>query len=232
MADINVAGVRGEYRRLTSMEVGVLIRAFREGRGINRAVLAADANMSEKTLERAEGGQGISEGSCRRIARALGLQEDLFVGEKYIPGPEEALRLLEQKDNERRTTHTPSAVAEFKGVRDVLPFFRADGFLADDQNIAEQDMEAFADLKESWWEWNAIASDIGQSELVRGAQSFLAEIRSFEERGYVLKLCLANRSYKDGTPVEMAVLVAFKKSKGSVGTPEEVWLPKRVSVGF
>jgi transcriptional regulator with XRE-family HTH domain len=73
MAESNVDGIRGEYRRLTSTEVGVMIRAFREGQGIKRAVLAADANMSEKTLERAEGGQGISEDSCRRIARALGL---------------------------------------------------------------------------------------------------------------------------------------------------------------
>jgi len=59
-----------------------MIRSFRQEQGIKRAALAADANMSEKTLERAEGGQGISEDSCRRIARALGLQEDVFVGEK------------------------------------------------------------------------------------------------------------------------------------------------------
>ncbi len=107
------------------MEIGVMIRAFREGQGVKRAVLAAEANMSEKTLERAEGGQGISEDSCRRIARALGLQEDVFVGERYIPAPEEAMRMLEQKDKERRATHSPSAVAELTGVRDVLPLFRA-----------------------------------------------------------------------------------------------------------
>ena len=63
MAESNVDGIRGEYRRLTSAEVGVMIRAFREGQGIKRAVLAADANMSEKTLERAEGGQCVSEDS-------------------------------------------------------------------------------------------------------------------------------------------------------------------------
>ena len=230
--ETTVDGLRGEYRRLTSMEIGVMIRAFREGQSIKRAVLAAEANMSEKTLERAEGGQGISEDSCRRIARALGLQEDVFVGERYIPAPEEAMRMLEQKDKERRATHSPSAVAELKGVRDVLPLFRACGFVADDQNVGDQDMEAFAGLKESWWEWNAIASDIGQPELVRGAQSFLAEIRSFEARGYVLKSCIAQRFHEDGMPVALAVLVAFRKPIGSTGTPDEVWLPKKFSMGF
>jgi transcriptional regulator with XRE-family HTH domain len=227
-----VDGVRGEYRRLTSAEVGAMIRSFRQGQGIKRAALAADANMSEKTLERAEGGQGISEDSCRRIARALGLQEDVFVGEKYIPASEEAMRMLEQKDKERRATHSPSAVAEFEGLRDVLPLFRAYGLLADDQSVADQDMEAFANLKESWWEWNAIAPDIGQPELVKGAQSFLADIRGFEARGYVLKSCIAQRFHKDGMPVALAVLVAFRKSKGSAGTPDEVWLPKKYSLGF
>jgi hypothetical protein len=48
MAESNVDGIRGEYRRLTSAEVGVMIRAFREGQGIKRAVLAADANMSHR----------------------------------------------------------------------------------------------------------------------------------------------------------------------------------------
>ena len=139
--------------------------------------------------------------------------------------------MFEQKDQERRATHTPSAVAELKGVRDVLLLFRADGFLADDQDVAEQDMEGFAHLKDSWWEWNAIASDIRQSELVKGAQTFLAEIRSFEGRGYVLKSCIAKRFRKDGTPLEVGILVAFKRSKGSPRTPEGIWLPKKFSLG-
>jgi len=38
-----------------------MIRMFREGHGIKRAVLAADAHISDKTLERAEAGHAISE---------------------------------------------------------------------------------------------------------------------------------------------------------------------------
>jgi transcriptional regulator with XRE-family HTH domain len=59
-----------------------MILALMEGQGIKRAALAADANMSEKRLERAERGQGISDDSCRRIAPALRLRQDLFIGER------------------------------------------------------------------------------------------------------------------------------------------------------
>ncbi|MHB1869875.1 MAG: hypothetical protein ACYCT1_03335 [Steroidobacteraceae bacterium] len=34
------------------------------------------------------------------------------------------------------------------------------------------------------------------------------------------------------TTVPMAVLLALKKPRGIVGTPSEVWLPKKISVGL
>jgi transcriptional regulator with XRE-family HTH domain len=228
----NVNGVRGEHRRLTSAEVGVMIRMFRGGHGIKRVVLAADAHMSEKTLERAEAGHAISEESYRRIARVLGLRDDVFVSELYIPTPEEAERMLKRRDEELRATHRAHAVAELKGVRDVLPLFRSHFFFADDLNVAEEHMEAFADLKQSWWEWNAISSDIPELDLVKGAQSFLSEIRSFEARGYVMKSGVSERFYKDGTAVPVAVLVAFRKPSGAAGTPDEVWLPRRMPISL
>jgi transcriptional regulator with XRE-family HTH domain len=228
----NVNGIRGEYRRLTSAEVGLMIRMIREAQGIKRAALAADANMSEKTLERAESGRGISEESCCRIARALGIREDTFVNELYVPGgPEEAERMLKERDDQLRATHQQHPVLELKGARDVLPLFRAHFFYADDQNVAEGDMVAFAGLKDSWWEWNMIASDISESELVQGAQGFLAEVRSFESLGYVVKAGTSERHY-NGTAVPVAVLVAFKKPRGTTGTADAVWLPKQMRAGF
>jgi ribosome-binding protein aMBF1 (putative translation factor) len=60
----SVEGIRGEYRRLTSPEVGMMIRMSRQLRGIKRAVLAVEARVSEKTVERAEAGEGISADSA------------------------------------------------------------------------------------------------------------------------------------------------------------------------
>ena len=41
---MTVEGIQGEFRRFTSAEVGMLIRYYRESRGIKRAALAADVN--------------------------------------------------------------------------------------------------------------------------------------------------------------------------------------------
>ncbi|MFZ1907323.1 MAG: helix-turn-helix transcriptional regulator [Steroidobacteraceae bacterium] len=232
MTNSNVNGIRSEYRRLTSAETGVIIRMLREGHRIKRAALAADANISEKTLERAEAGQAIGEESCRRIARVLGLREDLFVIKQYIRAPEEAEQMLKQRCEELRSTHRPHSVSELKCIRDVLPLLRAHAFLADDQNVGEEHMAAFAELKQSWWDWNAISSDITEPELVNAAQSLLAEIRSFEARGYVLKSGVSERFHEDGTANPVALLVAFRKPKGLSSTPDEVWLPKKMHVGF
>jgi hypothetical protein len=98
--------------------------------------------------------------------------------------------------------------------------------------VAESDLEDFASLKQSWWDWNAVSGDIPEPELIRGAQSFLDEIRSFEARGYVVKSGTGTRYRRDGSAVPAAILVAFRKSKGRVGTPNEVWLPKNMSLGL
>lgn len=231
MTDGNVQGIKGEYRRLTSAEVGVMIRMLRQSQGIKRAVLAADAHMSEKTLERAESGQGISEEYSCRIARALGLQESTFVAEQYIPAPDEAEQMLKKQDEKLRATHQPQTVAEINGIRDVLPLFRCALFFADDQNVMEADLEAFAGLQTDLWEWNAISGEISEVERVRGAQSFLDQIRSFESLGYVVKLGIGTRQWHGGE-VSVAIMTAFRRPKGTTGTPTEVWLPKKMSVGF
>src|SRR5258705_173960 len=98
-------GIRGEFRRFTSAEVGGVIRMFRQLQGLKRAVLAADANVSEKTIERAEAGEGISEVSCRRIARALGMKENAFTDALYIPTLEEVERIQKQNEEKIRQTH-------------------------------------------------------------------------------------------------------------------------------
>ena len=232
MSDGSMDGIRGEYRRFTAAEVGMTIRMFREGRGIKRAVLAVDANMSEKTLERAEAGQGISEESCRRVARALGLPEDMFVASHYVPAPEEAGRLLKQAADARDAKYHSVAVAELKGVRDVLALFRADALLGGDQNVADDHIKDFGELKEAWWEWNAVSEDIGEAGLVDGARSYLAEVRGFEARGYVVKSGLAQGRRNDGSRYCLGVLVAFRKPQGMAAAPDEVLLPKKIQGGF
>jgi transcriptional regulator with XRE-family HTH domain len=227
----NVEGIRGEFRRFTAVEIGFLIKVYRKNHGVKRAALAADANMSEKTLERAEKGEGIAEDSLRRIARALGFQETVFTAEHYIPAPEEAARMAEEVDQKLRQTHRSVAVSLLIGVRDVHALFEGCALVADDSNIAEEHLEQFTAIKESLVDWSDVASDVPPTMALAGAKDLLKSIQEFETLGYVVKCGKAKRFLKGGPPLTCSVLVAFKRPKGSMVTPDEVWLPNQLAVG-
>ena len=165
MAENNVHGIKGEFRRLTASEVGLMIRLARKQQGLKRAALAADVHISEKTLERAESGLGVSEESSRRIARALGFQEDAFVAELYIPTEGEVEQMQRNQEEEIKATYRPLPVAEIKGVRDVMPLFQSELFFIDGQHVAEKDQEAIAGLQDSLRDWIDIYSDVTELEL-------------------------------------------------------------------
>jgi len=233
VAENNVHGIKGEFRRLTTSEVGLMIRLARKQQGLKRAALAADVHISEKTLERAESGRGVSEESSRRIARALGFQEDAFVAELYIPTEDEVEQMQKNQEEEIKATYQPLPVVEIKGVRDVMPLFQCELFFIDGQNVAEKDQEIIASLQDSLRDWIDVYSDVTELERVRGAQSFIDEIHAFEALGYVVKSGADKRSWR-GMTVSVAVLTAFKKPKNGTSTniPAEVWLPKNISFEF
>lgn len=117
--------------RFTSLEIGNVIQMLRELQRIKQAVLAADANVSEKIIERAEGGEEISEDSCRRIVRALGVKENALTDELYIPSPGEAARIQKHNADDFQRTHRLVSVTPINGSRDILPLFRCYALIPD-----------------------------------------------------------------------------------------------------
>jgi transcriptional regulator with XRE-family HTH domain len=227
-----VNGIHGEFRRFTAMEVGGVIRMFRQLKSLKRAVLAAEANVSEKTIERAESGEGISEDSCRRIARALGMNENAFTDELYIPTPEEAERLQKQKDEELRRTHRAVPVAPIESPRDILPLFDCYGLFGDDQNVADEYLREFAELKQMLVDYGDISSDMTAPQRLEGAEEVLKAIRDFETHGYLVKCGIAKDYRVNGDAWRCSIVVAFKKSAGNNRVPDEIWLPKAMRFGL
>lgn len=227
-----IDGINGAYRRFTAMEVGSVIRMFRQLKSLKRAVLAAEANVSEKTIERAEAGEGIGEESCRRIARALGMKETAFTDELYIPTPEEAERLQKQKDEELRQTHRSVPIASIESPRDILSLFDCYGLFGDDQNVADEDLREFAELKQMLVDYRDISSDMTAPQRLEGAEEVLKAVRDFETHGYLMKCGIAKDYRVNRESWPCCVLVAFKKSQGNNRLPDEIWLPKAVRFGL
>jgi transcriptional regulator with XRE-family HTH domain len=227
-----VNGIHGEYRRFTATEVGGVIRMFRQLQGLKRVVLAAEANVSEKTIERAEAGEGISEDSCRRIARALGMKENAFTDELYIPTPEEAERLQKQKDEELRRTHRAVPVASIESPRDILPLFDCYGLFGDDQHVADVHLRDFAELKQMLVDYGDISADLTATQRLEGAEEVLKAVRDFETHGYLVKCGVAKDYHVRGDSWPCSIVVAFKKPVGNVRAPDEIWLPKTMRFGL
>lgn len=238
----NVYGINGEFRRLTPHEIGLFIRDCRERMGLKRLALAAEVGMSEKTLERAESGEGVREDSCRRIAVALGLKPDAFTREMFIPS---ATTAEEFRQNELRMrqelerTHFVTSVHELRSARDVLGLFGTQAFLGDGSNVADEHLQQFTALKVSMSEWNDLALDIPETESFAAAEVVLQDIRALEVLGYVLKGSVVERYVTCGpfrtsqALWRCSLVVAFKKPKGTKDTtPSEAWLPKEMLTDF
>jgi transcriptional regulator with XRE-family HTH domain len=227
----NVAGVHGQYRRFTAVEVGGLIRLLRDQQGLKRAALAASANVSEKTVERAEAGKGISEECCRRIARVLGMREDALTEPLYIPTPEEAARVEEQRLEDLKRTHSSQPIQRVTGVREVLSLFGQSALIADDSHVEESHLDAFAQFQQLLTDWGDVASEIPAPDKIRAAQQVLESIRDLEALGYMVK-CAVTHQYRTrgGGSFPCAVVVAYPTSARHPPPPDTVWLPKKFSI--
>jgi transcriptional regulator with XRE-family HTH domain len=238
----HIYGINGEFRRFTPQEIGLFIRDCRERMGLKRLALAAEVGVSEKTLERAESGEGVSEDTCRRIAVALGLKPESFTGEMFIPSATTAeeirqneLRLLQ----ERQRTHFAVSIHELRSARNVLALFGTQAFLGDGSNVADEHLQQFTALKVSLAEWNDLALDIPESESLAAAEAILKDIRALEALGYVLKGSVVER-YVTGGPYQASpalwrcsLVIAFRKPKGTKDTtPTEARLPKEMLMDF
>jgi transcriptional regulator with XRE-family HTH domain len=88
----NVTGIRGEFRELTPKEIGDFVWSMRKLRETKRLVLAQEAGISEKSLERLESGVRVSDEVYRKVALAVGQKEDAFLGPRYISTQEETIK--------------------------------------------------------------------------------------------------------------------------------------------
>lgn len=91
-------------------ELGERISRTRINQQMTQAVLAEEAGISKRTLERMEAGESTQLDNFLRVLRVLGLQDGL---EALIPDPSpRPLDLLKLKGKERQRASSPSVVSE------------------------------------------------------------------------------------------------------------------------
>lgn len=231
--DDNVAGIRGEYRKPTPVEIGILVRALRDQRGIKRAALAADAHVSEKTLERIEDGVAVRDDTYRRIAQALGLDGKAFITAAYIPTIEELTEKFQREQQELRQTHNSVVVKPLSDPRQLLHLFQSEAMVADDRHVAAEHLDVVAAFKDNLRDWSDIAAEIPETARLDAARQLLADARAIERSGYEIRVGMTERYGMKGTQLKMGVVAFFPTGPTAAQPPPaEVWLPKKMPMGF
>lgn len=95
---------RGEFRELTPSEIGHGVSQYRSLLGLKQLALALEAGVTERTTQRIEAGQRVDSESLRRVARALRLSDEAFVGPRYrLESCRELLTAIQQIEAEGYT---------------------------------------------------------------------------------------------------------------------------------
>ena len=225
-----VEGIRGEYRKPTPDEIGQIVRLLREQRGIKRASLALDANVSEKTLERVESGVAVRDAAYKRIAEALGHDGAACTTAAYIPTIEEVTEQAKREQDEVRRTHNSVAVERLADPRQMLRLFQTHALIVDDHNVDARDLDAVAALKDNLRDWSDIASEIPESERLGAARQLLIDARAIETSGYEVRIGVTDRYTIGDSPVQVAVVAFIPTTMPEM--PSAVWIPKKMGMAL
>jgi transcriptional regulator with XRE-family HTH domain len=221
-----ISGIKGEYRRPNSGEIAMLVRMFRQARGIKQAALAAAADVAERTLERLEAGKSVSSETYRRVAIELGLDAGAFIDERYIATPHEAFERVERRLDELEKTHVRVPVAHATDLRQILRLLDPAALIFDDSQIKVEHLETSAELKQLLLDWRDIASDLDEPGKLKAARGVLEAIERLESLGYVVKVGVAESYPASGNSIWAMALAKVYPQPGSAreALPTEVLL--------
>jgi transcriptional regulator with XRE-family HTH domain len=178
---------RGEFREPTPQEIARLVRTWREMRGDGQAGLAFQAEVHERTIQRLERGERVSQLVLRQVAVALGFEPDAFIGPRTILSPEEALEQLEKEATAFFEQYEVVEIQPVEGLRSIEAIFADDALHVDDSRIEDTDLHAVAEIKDLLSDWKCIYEEKGATKRLEINQTILESIRSFEAKGYVAR---------------------------------------------
>lgn len=205
-----VTGIKGEFRSLTPAEIGDWVRMLREGRVIKRAVLAREAAVSEKTLERLEGGVQVSASAYRQVARALGLSEHALLDERYIPTTEEAVHTLIRQAEAFEATYREVHVERATDARQFVRVLGASLYYVDDSSVAPEHAMKVAEFTANLSDWSDISDDLDAVARLEAGRSLLKEAQSLHALGYHVHVGLHQDIDRPGSSVAVVIIVLSK----------------------
>jgi transcriptional regulator with XRE-family HTH domain len=159
---------RGEYRTFTAAEFGELVKLFRLKNGWKQITLAYEARVTERTIQRIEKGEQVSDETRRQIAKAFRLPDDFFSKPGYVPSAEEVDSLIKETGEKFMAV----AARPLQGARDFEEILNiGHAYLIDGSMLPDEMQEEVAAFKDTFHDWTWIFSEIGHVEQLRACRS-------------------------------------------------------------
>jgi transcriptional regulator with XRE-family HTH domain len=166
---------KGEYRAFTAAEFSELVKAFREAAGWKQITLAHEARITERTVQRIENGEPVSDETRRQVAKAFKLPEDFFIKPCHVPSAEEAeaaFREAAEKFAVVDARHLEAA-GDFEEILSV-----GHAFLIDGTQLPDETQEAVAAFKDLFHDWTWVYSDITHIGRLEACTSLLKDVKT------------------------------------------------------
>lgn len=212
-------GKKGEYRRLTPQEIGQAVTVFRKMLGMKQLTLAFEAGVNERTVQRVERAEKVDDETLRKIAKGLRLQEDAFVGFRYIPSPEEAVA-----DAGKMLSQLMMIEAiEFRTVKDCDALLYAMGYFVDDRHVVADLAHEIAVLKDLILDWGDLYKEIPHTNQVEACESVLNQAQKIANAGYIMRYGV----YTTEDNFRVSTLVFLPKRDDRSAQVKQLLVPRR-----
>lgn len=202
------------WRRLKPAEIGQIVKSFREMLGWKQITLAHEARTTERTIQRLEAGDRMSEQTMRLIAKAFKLtDEDYFVKPQEMPTKGE----IERRVAEWHKQFVMIDVSEATGQGLVDLILASSSFVLDHprpENLEQKD--AIGALLDNIMDWDGILRTVSPSERLDAAGDFDRMVRELNKEGCAA--FTASRqvrfNFKDGKPWDTSIGYVLIRPRG------------------
>lgn len=210
---------KGQYSSLVPEEIGKFVANFRKRAGWKQLTLAFESGIHERTVQRIEHGERVDNESLRKVAKALRLEENAFIGLRYVPTKDEAVAETIEFFSEM----TVIEVHSFTTLKDCEAVLRVHGSLVDDLMVSERLADRVAAFKDLVTDWGNLFDDLpSEGARLDACRSVLAEVKGIEGAGYRIRYGV----YTTEDKFTVAVFVFLAKDDESLFKVTQLVVPR------
>lgn len=211
--------VLGEYRKLTSQEIGEFVKLARTTAELKQVTVAARANVSVRTVQRIEQGHRVEEGSLHDVADALGLERDIFTRVSFAPNWESLVREAEKI----RSTLLVADARPLAGWRDFESIcHRVHGHTVDDTNVKEDAAEKTAALSDYLGDCIDISDVSSSTDMIGCYKEMMELVTEVEAQGYIARYAVVETD----DSFRVSVIVFHDKSDPEQASVTQLLVPR------